>query len=109
MLKDALKESGNIFLPKSVTTFLYKYIVGNNISIFYINYWSIMHLLSGVVFGMIVPSRWSYFWSGLLVHTLWELWQKFIGMTKWDVRGAIDTLMDFVMFELGMGMVAVIH
>ena len=97
--------SGDLFLPKTITDFLYKYIAGSDTSLAYINYWSCLHFMSGVVLGLLLSPRLripAYFWTGLLVHALWELWQKFIGMTRWDLRGAIDTVIDFIIFGAGM-------
>jgi hypothetical protein len=66
-------------------------------------------MLSGVFTGIVLlyaesnyKIRLPYYFMGLFVHTLWELWQKFIGMTKWDLRGAIDTIVDTIMCLMGM-------
>ena len=62
-------------------------------------------MLSGILTGFVLLKLFSktpYYLTGVLVHTLWELWQKFIGMTKWDLRGAIDTVMDTIMHLIGM-------
>lgn len=113
--KDAARDSGDLFLPHPIRRFLYSYIIGSPSSIFYISYWSILHLLSGVVTGAILlyataiyKIRLPYYFTGLFVHTLWELWQKFIGMTQWDLRGAIDTVVDTIMCLIGMAAVRVI-
>jgi hypothetical protein len=114
-LKKTLKASGDLFLPEKVRRFLYRYIVGSDTSIVYISYWSILHLISGVLTGALIKyynlgdGHIGYYSLGLFIHTLWELWQKFIGMTIWDLRGAIDTAMDTIMFLIGMWLVAGIN
>jgi hypothetical protein len=66
-------------------------------------------MLSGVLTGIVLlyvsanyKIKLPYYFTGLYIHTLWELWQKFIGMTKWDLRGAIDTVVDTIMCLAGM-------
>lgn len=98
--------SGDIFLPKEVRTILKYYLVGNNRTIFYITNWTLVHMLSGVLTAYTL-SIWfpkvSLFWTGLFIHTLWELWQITIGMTKIrTLRGQVDTVVDTLAFLLGM-------
>jgi hypothetical protein len=99
-------KSGDIFLPKEVRTFLKQYWVGNDKSIFYITNWTFVHMLSGVLTAYTL-SIWfpkvSLFWTGLLIHTLWELWQMAIGMTNIrTLRGQVDTVVDTLAFLIGM-------
>jgi hypothetical protein len=110
--KDAAKDSGDLFLPQTARQFLYTHIIGSDSSMFYISYWSIMHMLSGIATGLVLLvffNKTPYYFTGVLVHTLWELWQKFIGMTKWDLRGAIDTVMDTIMHLIGMAIIAAVN
>jgi hypothetical protein len=110
--KDASRDSGDFFLPKPLRKFLYTYIIGSDSSMFYISYWSIVHMLSGIATGLVLLvflNKTPYYFTGILVHTLWELWQKFIGMTKWDLRGAIDTIMDTIMHLIGMVIMASVN
>ncbi len=107
--RDAARDSGDLFLPQPIRRFLYTYIIGSPSTMVYITYWSILHMLSGVFTGIVLlyaesnyKIRLPYYFMGLFVHTLWELWQKFIGMTKWDLRGAIDTIVDTIMCLMGM-------
>lgn len=101
-----LYRSGDVFLPKPVRQFLEHYYIGNGKSVFYITNWSFVHLLSGVVTGYILLQFYPdlpYYTTGFVVHTLWEFWQIFIGMTKWKTtRGQIDIFVDTVMFMIGM-------
>lgn len=66
-------------------------------------------MISGIVTGLILL-KWfnkaQYYLIGGLVHTIWELWQKFIGMTQWDLRGGIDTIVDTIMHLIGMAIAA---
>lgn len=110
--KDAARDSGDLFLPEGPKRFLYSYIIGSDSSMFYISYWSILHMLSGILTGWVLLqwfNKTPYYLTGVLIHTLWELWQKFIGMTKWDLRGAIDTVVDTIMHLIGMITIAYIN
>lgn len=98
MVKHPWYASGDLFLPKNLREFLETYIVGNDTSIFYISIWSFVHSLSGVLFSLVSNSLHSY----IVVHTVWELWQIYIGMTPiHTLRGVIDICTDTVMGVLG--------
>jgi hypothetical protein len=104
--KSWVYKSGDIFLPNEVRTILKYYWVGNDRSIFYITNWTLVHMLSGVLTAHTL-SMWfpkvPFFWTGLLIHTLWELWQIAIGMTKFrTLRGQIDIVVDTMAFLIGM-------
>ena len=99
-------KSGDLFLPKEVRTFLKQYWIGNDTSLFYITNWTFVHMLSGVLTAYTL-SIWfpkvPLFWTGLLLHTLWELWQMAIGMTPIrTLRGQVDTVVDTLAFLIGM-------
>jgi len=90
--------SGDLFLPKQVRNFLETYIVGNDKSLFYISFWSLMHCLSGILFSFVSNSLQDY----IVIHTIWEIWQIYIKMTPIDtLRGAIDIFTDTFMGILG--------
>ena len=97
--------SGDAFLPESIRKFLATYIVGNDNTVFYINYWSLFHMTTGIVFGIVLrnvrdPIR--FYLACLLVHTIWEAWQIHIGMTRFETtRGKIDTINDTIFFLMG--------
>lgn len=105
-MNDLLYRSGDLFLPKSVRTILEQYYIGNDKTVFYITNWSFVHLLSGVLTGYILVKWYSnlpYYTTGFIIHGIWELWQIFIGMTKWKtLRGQMDIFVDTVMFMVGM-------
>jgi VanZ family protein len=104
-----LLNSGDVFLPPRVkrvlTTFLYN--TPNNS--FYINGWSILHLLSGILIGLLYlflgKEETTFYVHLLIIHTIWELWQVFIGMAKpWRRTcdsNLIDSIVDTVMFMMG--------
>ena len=97
--------SGDAFLPDPVVKFLHQYIVGNDKTLYYINLWHINHFFSGVFFALIhlyIYKVSSPLLSYLVIHTLWELWQLYIGMTVPDLRGIIDILNDTVFVTLGV-------
>jgi hypothetical protein len=99
-LEDILYRSGDVFLPKQVRTFLETYLIGNPTSTFYVSVWSLVHMLSGVLIAQFVTSSYK---TGFWMHTAWEYWQIFIGMTKYKtLRGALDVVTDTVFFMGGM-------
>jgi hypothetical protein len=100
------KESGDLYLPASVKEVLDTYIIGSDDSLFYITMWSIMHTLSGVFIALVlvVATPWSSLKSALIafiIHSLWELWQWVIHNTPRNLRGALDIVVDTLMFMLG--------
>jgi len=101
--------SGDVFFPKPLKEFLDKDIFTTHKRSFYINGWSFMHFFSGIVIGAIYlyldkPIEFYYF-KMLVIHTIWELWQMLIGMSKpWKLTGdsnLIDTFVDTIVFMLG--------
>ena len=107
-INSILYRSGDFFLNNATKKFLYTYIVGNNTSLIYINYWSILHFLSGVIvfLGLYLLGIKKYYIIALLIHTFWEFWQIAIGMTKVDLRGIIDIMMDTMFFMTGVGIMS---
>lgn len=105
-MNDILYRSGDVFLPKSVRTILERYHIGDSKSVFYLTNWSIVHLVSGIVTGWVLVSyapNLPYYTTGFAIHTLWEFWQIYIGMTPWKTaRGQMDILVDTAMFMTGM-------
>jgi hypothetical protein len=112
-LRDVLFLSGDLFLPKSVRTFLEQYWVGNDRSLVYITNWSLIHLVSGILTGYILKTYWptyGYYWTGFLIHSVWELWQILVKNTPyWTLRGRVDVVMDTVLFMFGMWVYHVIY
>lgn len=101
--------SGDIWLPPQTVKFLHTYIIGNDTTLFYLNYWHIMHGMSGILFGFLtlVYRVSSPFVTYFVLHTLWEIWQLWIGMTKPDVRGIIDIGVDTLVGLLGLLLVRI--
>src|SRR3990172_7863117 len=97
--KNWLKKSADMFVPKPVGKMLNVYVVGNSRSVFYIQRWSLMHFLSGLVVGILFPQ--VDYVCALLLHTLWELWQILVGSTPLTTRGAVDILLDTCFFMAG--------
>lgn len=96
--------SGDLWLPKPVVEILDSYIVGNDSSIFYLNFWHINHFFSGVFFALfhLYIYHFSYpIHTYFIVHSLWELWQFWIGMTPSSLRGLVDICNDTVLGILG--------
>lgn len=105
-MEDVLFRSGDAFLPKPVRSFLEIYLAGNDRSLLYVNIWSLVHLLSGVLTGWILTTRYpdyDYYWTGFWVHTLWETWQVLVRNTPyWRWRGRLDVVTDTLFFMGGM-------
>ncbi len=109
--KDSLiYKSGDAFAPEKIRRFLSQYLIGSNTSLFYLNNWSIIHFLSGILCGLILYnmnfSIKEYYGLGFLIHTLWETWQFVIGMSIYRgvnlPRQIIDTTVDTILFMTGM-------
>lgn len=107
--------SGDVFLPEPIKNFLsifiYKYPNTKKESnlIFYIQWWSIVHFISGIVVGFLYLyygyKLQNYFLYMFMIHTLWEIWQIIIGMSKpYNLigrNGLIDTITDTTLFMIG--------
>jgi hypothetical protein len=102
--------SGDFFLPKAIKQTLDKNIYMTTNYSFYINGWTFIHYFSGMLVGMIylyLGKRiyFFYYYNLLIIHTIWELWQMLIGMSKpWKLTGdsnLIDTFVDTFVFMLG--------
>ena len=103
-----LYRSGDVFLPEPTRKILARYWIGDDRSLFYVNNWSLVHFASGILTALLAPVGWNPFVVGLVVHTVWEAWQIVIGMTRLNVRGAIDITMDTVWFMGGVWLVSVL-
>lgn len=112
-LREIIYSSGDVFLPKTIRdilgTFLFKYPDTKDNYVFYIQGWSIVHFVSGVIFGYLYRrlgfNPLKYYYNGLILHTLWELWQITIGMSKPFMlsgrNSIVDILVDTALFMLG--------
>lgn len=101
------KNTGDLFLSKSTKDFLQTRIIGSKTSIFYISYWSIVHLLSGVGTALILQGYLHMKWvpalfAGFLIHTAWEAWQILITITPNTLQGKVDTIVDTLLFLTGL-------
>jgi hypothetical protein len=110
--KDSLVyRSGDAFLPHNIRGFLQTYLIGGPTSSFYITYWSIVHLLSGIAFALLFlwvrpATSTEVYVYGLGVHTAWELWQIGIGMSRpFALSGPgslVDIAVDTLLFMAGI-------
>lgn len=97
---DFLCKTGDLLLPKSVRRILETYILGNDNTLLYVTYWTIVHFLSG--FFLVYFFQISY-WNGFLIHTVWEVYQILVRNTPFHtLRGKLDVFVDTTMFMLGM-------
>jgi len=105
-----LYKSGDVFLPKGMVQFLDQGIYFDNQQRFYINLWTGLHFLSGIIIGRVIlkyiVEPVQLFIICIIIHTLWESWQVYIGMAKpWKLAGSsnlIDSLVDTTAFMLGV-------
>jgi hypothetical protein len=102
--------SGDFFLPKPIKQFLDKNIYMTNNYSFYVNGWTFIHYFSGMLVGAIYlylgkPIHFFYYYYLFIIHTIWELWQMLIGMSKpYKLTGdsnLIDTFVDTIVFMFG--------
>lgn len=103
--------SGDVFLPKTLKQLLDTDIVGSSKKTFYFSGWSIMHFISGIITGYIYlylgynKQPTMYYYKLFILHTIWELWQMLIGMSRpYTLNGRsnlIDTIFDTIYFMLG--------
>ena len=109
LLKKIIYSSGDIFFPENIKRILSTDIIGTSIKTFYISGWSIVHFISGIIFGYLYlyfnyDIRF-YTLKMLTIHTMWELWQTLIGMAKpYKLSGKsnlVDSIMDTILFMMG--------
>jgi hypothetical protein len=113
-----LYRSGDAFLPERIRRFLGTFVYGSYQTPVYINYWSFMHAFSGILLALLLlrAPQWIPFSQllnpylyGFLVHTVWELWQVAIGMsrpfTAQGHNGLTDIVLDTAFFMVGMAIV----
>jgi hypothetical protein len=111
MDKDGLLfRSGDLFFPREIRRFLETFLIGSYQTSIYITYWSVLHFISGVLTYILlttyIPNIKYPYSVGFVIHTLWELWQVYIGSSKpWNWaghNGFTDLVMDTALFMLGM-------
>lgn len=103
--------SADFFLPKPIVNLLNTNFYKLSNYSFYINGWTFIHFLSGMLLGIIYLNLYStnyynlYFYSLFIIHTIWELWQMLVKVSKpWKLTGdsnLIDTLVDTFVFMCG--------
>jgi hypothetical protein len=108
-------DSGDFFLPKPIKQMLDKHIYDTPNKLLYINGWTFIHYFSGMLMGMIYlylgkKIDFYYYYNLFIIHTIWELWQILIGMTKiWELNGIIDTTVDTIVYMIGAYVLLQIH
>ena len=87
--------AGDAFLPKGPRERLDAPVV--TVAHADLNGWTLVHLLSGVIVGMLLPVGFAS-----IVHVGWELYQIKIGMTDVEQKGEVaDIAFDTIAFEIG--------
>ena len=110
-LIEFIYDTGDAFLPENLKQLLSKNIVGTK-SYLYLDGWSAVHFISGILAGFVftklskkhIPLT-DYYFSLFIFHTIWEMWQVAIGMSKtWVLFGHnafMDTVFDTLCFLFG--------
>ena len=79
-------KSGDFFIPQSIKKVLDILLYKNFNYSFYVEIWHIVHFFSGILIGLIYIhlgySKDAYLWNLFIIHTVWEYWQVYIGMSK---------------------------
>jgi len=115
IVRNILYDSGDFLLPSKLRNFLKQNIIGDSKNTFYISYWSIVHFLSGILFGYLINKYLiinesnklvsNYYFKAFMLHTTWEFWQMFIEMSNpFSIIGPsniVDTIIDTMLFMLG--------
>lgn len=89
------KQVSDGFMPDFLKIILYKKLIG--IGPAHINGWSFMHLLSGIIVGLLKFNALPAF----IIHTIWEIFQASVGDNKLDLETAIDVPLDTLFFMFG--------
>ena len=113
MLHDIIYNSVDFFLLKKVKKILDTDLIGTHKKTFYISGWSIVHMISGIIFGYMYLffkfDRTSYVLNLFIIHTCWEFFQMIIGISiPYELTGdgnLIDTIIDTILFMLGFYLV----
>lgn len=115
IVRNILYDSGDIFLPSNLRNLLKTNIIGDPKNTFYISNWSIVHFLSGILFGYLINKHLmkresnlfisNYYFKLFILHTTWECWQMFVEMSNpFSLTGPsniVDTIIDTILFMLG--------
>ena len=109
LLKKMLYDSGNVFLPDNIKQILTYDVIGSHKKTFYISGWSIIHFINGLIFGYLYLylhfDKKYYIINLFVLHSIWELWQITIGMSRpYSLSGRsnlIDTIVDTILFMTG--------
>lgn len=111
MDKDGLLfRSGDFFFSREIRQFLHTFIYGSYESTIYITYWSVLHFISGILTSYVLKTYMPYiihsYVVGFILHSLWEVWQVYIGMSRpWNWKGHngfTDLFLDTGLFMAGM-------
>jgi len=110
-IEDILYRSGDVFLPKEIKKWLDTPIYSRKTDTyyFYIDMWSFLHMISGLLIGYIylhlVKVQHKYYYTMFVTHTIWETWQVIIGMSKpfstTTRNNSIDVIVDTIAFLCG--------
>jgi hypothetical protein len=104
--KDSLfYRSADAFMPHDTRKKLEKWIVSGED--WYINYWSLIHMLTGYIYGILLRKKlknFQYYLYAFIIHSIWEYWQIYVGNTivKNHKIGQNDVIIDTIFFMFGV-------
>jgi hypothetical protein len=104
---ETIKLSTDLFLPRQIIDILDINFIGDTTKTFYINGWSVLHFLSGVIIAIFFNKYKPVhpYLRAFAIHSIWELWTIAIGTSKpYTVVGKsnlIDILVDTLLFMIG--------
>jgi hypothetical protein len=104
-------KSGDFLLPQPIKKVLDILLYKNYDYSFYVEVWHILHFVVGFLMGLVyIKSGYRYntkiyLFNLFIIHTIWEYWQIYIGMSH-PLRltyhnNLIDILFDTFVFMLG--------
>jgi len=116
-INNMIYNSGDVFLPKHIRDLLSTDLIGDSKKTFYISGWSMIHFISGIICGYLYmyldKNKQLYYYKLFILHSIWELWQAFIGMSKpYKLTGPsnlIDTILDTTFFMAGTFIVRTLY
>ena len=108
-IHNMIYNSGDMFLPERLKYILSVDLIGNSKKTFYVSWWSIVHFINGMLFGYsylyLNKDIKFYYYKLFILHSLWEMWQALIGMSKpYKLSGRsnlIDIVQDTIFFMVG--------
>ena len=83
---EMIYKSGDFFVPQPVKKVLDMLLYKSSNYSFYVEIWHIVHFITvfllGVIYIYLGYNIKTYYLNLFIIHTIWEYWQVYIGMSK---------------------------